>query len=94
MPSAVSRRIDVMRERLAHRREELEAESDLLSPNLVETPPDPVHVVVAAEPQRYDSDHTHPVPYGVRAAADWTWRLLVIVAGLALVGGSRGRCGW
>ena len=86
MPSAVSRRIDVMRERLAHRREELEAESDLLAPNLVETPPDPVHVVVAAEPQRYDSDHTHPVPYGVRAAADWTWRLLVIVAGLALVG--------
>jgi putative heme transporter len=26
------------------------------------------------------------VPYGVRATADWTWRLLVIMAGLALVG--------
>ena len=85
MPSAVSRRIDVVRERLAHRREELAAESDLLNPSLADTRPDPVHVVVAAEPQRYDSDHTHPVPYGVRATADWTWRLLVIVAGLALV---------
>ena len=86
MPNAVSRRIDVVRERLAHRREELEAESDRLNPSLADTRPDPVHVVVAAEPQRYDSDHTHPVPYGVRAAADWTWRLLVIAAGLALVG--------
>jgi predicted PurR-regulated permease PerM len=86
MPGAVSRRIDVVRERLAHRREELEAESDLLNPSLIDARPDPVHVVVAAEPQRYDSDHTHPVPYGVRATADWTWRLLVIMAGLALVG--------
>jgi putative heme transporter len=86
MPNAVSRRIDVVRERLAHRREELEAESDLLNPSLADNRPDPVHVVVAAEPQRYDSDHTHPVPYGVRATADWTWRLLVIAAGLALVG--------
>jgi putative heme transporter len=86
MPGAVSRRIDVVRERLAHRREELEAESDLLNPSLIDARPDPVHVVVAAEPQRYDSDHTHPVPYGVRATADWTWRLLVIMAGVALVG--------
>ena len=75
-----------MRERLAHRREELAAETDLSNPGLAQAPPDPVRVVVHAEPRRYDSDQTHPVPYGVRAAADWTWRLLVIVAGLALVG--------
>jgi putative heme transporter len=86
MPSGVSRRIDAMRERLAHRRDELAAETDLTNPELVETRPEEVRVVVAAEPQLYDSDHTHPVPYGVRAAADWTWRLLVIAAGLALVG--------
>jgi predicted PurR-regulated permease PerM len=86
MPNGVSRRIDAMRERLAHRRDELAAETDLTNPELVEAPPDPVRVVVAAEPRLYDSDHTHPVPYGVRAAADWTWRLLVIAAGLALVG--------
>lgn len=85
MPGAVNRRIDAIRERLEHRRDELAAETDL-NPELLETRPDPVHVVVAAEPQRYDADHTHPVPYGVRAAADWTWRLLVIAAGLALVG--------
>jgi putative heme transporter len=86
MPGGISRRIDAMRERLAHRRDELAAETDLTNPELVEAPPDPVRVVVAAEPRLYDSDHTHPVPYGVRAAADWTWRLLVIAAGLALVG--------
>jgi putative heme transporter len=86
MPSAVSRRIDAMRERLAHRRDELAAETDLTSQELADIQPDPVQVVVAADPQLYDSDHTHPVPYGVRAAADWTWRLLVIAAGLALVG--------
>jgi predicted PurR-regulated permease PerM len=87
MPSGVSRRIGAIRERLAHRRDELAAETDLSNQGLVDTQPDPVRVVVApAEPQLYDSDHTHPVPYGVRAAADWTWRLLVIAAGLALVG--------
>ena len=86
MPSGVSRRIDAMRERLAHRRDELAAETDLTNPELLEAPADPVQVVVAAEPRLYDSDHTHPVPYGVRAAADWTWRLLVIAAGLGLVG--------
>jgi predicted PurR-regulated permease PerM len=85
-PSGVSRRIGAIRERLAHRRDELAAETDLSNQGLVDTQPDPVRVVVApAEPQLYDSDHTHPVPYGVRAAADWTWRLLVIAAGLALV---------
>jgi putative heme transporter len=90
MPSGVTRRIDAMRERLAHRRDELAAETDLTNQAVPhaepDTEPDTVRVVVAAEPQLYDSDHTHPVPYGVRAAADWTWRLLVIAAGLALVG--------
>jgi putative heme transporter len=74
------RRVDAMRERLAHRREVLEAETDL------DATRDKVRVVVESPPRGYDSDRTHPVPYGVRAAADWSWRLLVIVAGLALVG--------
>ncbi|HEU0214400.1 MAG TPA: AI-2E family transporter [Jiangellaceae bacterium] len=74
------RRVDAMRERLAHRREILEAETDL------DAAGEKVRVVVEPPPSGYDSDRTHPVPYGVRAAADWSWRLLVIVAGLALVG--------
>lgn len=28
----------------------------------------------------------HPVPYAVRAAAEWSWRILVIVAAVALLG--------
>ena len=80
MPRGVTRRVDAMRQRLAHRREILEAETDL-DPALEQVP-----VVVAPEPRGYDSDRTHPVPYAVRAAADWSWRLLAIVAGLALVG--------
>lgn len=74
------RRVDAMRERLAHRREILETETDL------DAAGEEVRVVVEPPPRGYDSDRTHPVPYGVRAAADWSWRLLVIVAGLALVG--------
>lgn len=90
MPRGVSRRVEAMRERLAHRREVLEAESDLELPPAASAAPaaqdDPVRVVVEPEPRRYDADQAHPVPYGVRAAADWAWRLLVIVAALALVG--------
>ena len=74
------RRVDAMRERLAHRREILETETDL------DAAGEEVRVVVEPPPRGYDSDRTHPVPYGVRAAADWSWRLLLIVAGLALVG--------
>ncbi|HMG31388.1 MAG TPA: AI-2E family transporter [Jiangellaceae bacterium] len=74
-----------MRQRLAHRREVLEAETDLdlAAPT---TERDEVRVVVQSEPRSYVSDQTHPVPYAVRAAADWSWRLIAIVAGLALVG--------
>lgn len=90
MPRGVSRRVEAMRERLAHRREVLEAESDLELPTSASAAPDaqadPVRVVVESEPRRHDADQAHPVPYGVRAAADWAWRLLVIVAALALVG--------
>jgi putative heme transporter len=85
MPRGVSRRVDAMRERLAHRREVLESETDLEAPSPERPPVDPVRVVVESEPRLY-ADQNHPVPYGVRAAADWSWRLLVIVAGLALVG--------
>ncbi|MGH8775359.1 MAG: AI-2E family transporter [Jiangellaceae bacterium] len=82
----MSRRVDAMRERLAHRREVLEAETELDVPEPRAAAADPVRVVVTSEPTSYDSDRTHPVPYRVRAAADWSWRLLVIVAGVALVG--------
>ncbi|MBD0292554.1 MAG: hypothetical protein ICV70_03125, partial [Jiangellaceae bacterium] len=86
VPRGLSRRIDDVRERLARRRAELEAETDL---HVAVPPPPPqpeqVRVVVESAPRRY-ADHTHPVPQGVRAAADWAWRLLVIVVALALVG--------
>src|SRR5918995_1135301 len=85
MPRGVARRVDAMRQRLAHRRQVLEAETDLDVPRSAPPPTDPVRVVVESEPRSY-ADKTHPVPDGVRAAADWSWRLLVIVAGLALVG--------
>ncbi|MGH8825915.1 MAG: AI-2E family transporter [Jiangellaceae bacterium] len=85
MPRGMSRRVDAMRQRLVHRREVLEAETDLDLP-APPAPRDEVRVVVESEPRRYDSDHTHPVPFAVRAAADWSWRLLAIVACLALVG--------
>jgi predicted PurR-regulated permease PerM len=74
------RRVDAVRQRLAHRREVLDAETDL------DPARDEVRVVVQAEPRGYESDHKHPVPYAVRAAADWSWRLLAILAGLALIG--------
>jgi predicted PurR-regulated permease PerM len=69
-----------MRQRLAHRREVLDAETDLAVTR------DQVRVVVESPPRGYDADRTHPVPYAVRATADWSWRLLAIVAGLAVVG--------
>jgi predicted PurR-regulated permease PerM len=40
---------------------------------------------VAASPEKPQAAD-HPVPYAVRAAADWSWRLLVIVAAVALLG--------
>src|SRR5215203_112774 len=85
MPRGVARRVHAVRQRLAHRREVLEAETDLDVARSAPPPTDPVRVVVESEPRSY-ADKTHPVPYGVRAAADWSWRLLVIVAGFALVG--------
>jgi putative heme transporter len=47
---------------------------------------DPVEVVVKTEPVHYDGGGWHPVPIAVRAASDWSWRLLVIVAAVALFG--------
>lgn len=63
-------------------------EQSLLEDRTQEEPRDtePVQVVVRSEPQAYDADRSHPVPYPVRAAADWSWRFLAIVAAFALIG--------
>src|ERR671910_927386 len=68
MPRGVARRVDAMRQRLAYRRQVLEAETDLDVPRSAPPPTDPVRVVVESEPRSY-ADKTHPVPDGVRAAA-------------------------
>lgn len=43
-------------------------------------------MVVEPHVSRYADDESHPVPYPVRAAADWSWRLLVISAAIGLFG--------
>ena len=71
-----------MRERIARRRELLDNEdplvADLVAAGQADKP-------VAASPEKPQAAD-HPVPYAVRAAAAWSWRLLVIVAAVALLG--------
>jgi putative heme transporter len=80
------RRVESMRARLAHRRRML-AEGDGPEPvvNVVDQD-DAIPVVVTSDKRAADRDRRHPVPFAVRAAADWSWRLLVIVAAVALIG--------
>ncbi len=48
---------------------------------------DPVPVAVVHTPRRDDADPAeHSVTYAVRAAAAWSWRILVIAAAAALLG--------
>ena len=75
----VMRRVDAMRARLAHRRELLEQSS-------YDGPIEPVPVVVQPSDERADRDKYHPVPFAVRAASDWSWRILIIIAAVALIG--------
>lgn len=49
-------------------------------------PPGEVRVVVEPSDRDYRDHQGHPVPYAVRAAADWSWRILVIAAAIALIG--------
>lgn len=77
----LGRRVQAVRERLAKRQRELAAEAQ--AADLASAAPSPDRVVVVTEPER---PVPHPVPYGVRAAAEWSWRLLVIMAAIALVG--------
>ncbi len=83
MTDQVSRRlrgrVDALRTRFAQRRRQLEGGAD---PDDVE----PVRVVVEREQPVDESEPEHPVPYAVRAAADWSWRVLVIAAAVALLG--------
>jgi predicted PurR-regulated permease PerM len=76
----VRRSLDAARERLARRRELLDnadpVVADLLATGQADKPAEP------EEPAAAD----HPVPYAVRAAAEWSWRVLVIVAAVALLG--------
>jgi predicted PurR-regulated permease PerM len=89
--SRVPRRVQAMRDLLARRRAELAEpdegthETEVPQPAPV-TESDQLRVVVQAEPKPYDADRGHPVPYGVRAAADWSWRIIVVVAAVALIG--------
>lgn len=89
--SRVPRRVQAMRDLLARRRAELAepvgqpADSEP-SEHPRATDSDQLKVVVQAEPQHYGADRGHPVPYSVRAAADWSWRIIIIVAAVALIG--------
>ncbi|HSK54010.1 MAG TPA: AI-2E family transporter [Jiangellales bacterium] len=84
----MSRRVAAMRERLERRRAMLEAEAEselaLLDEPAAEA--EPVRVVVEQAPPSYHADRDHPVPWSMRAAADWSWRLLVVAVAVALIG--------
>ena len=71
-----------MRERIARRRELLDNEDPLVADLLAAGQADKPAAAGPEKPQAAD----HPVPYVVRAAADWSWRVLVIVAAVALLG--------
>jgi predicted PurR-regulated permease PerM len=80
-----------MRERLERRRAMLEAEAEselgmLDEPATTSPDAEPVRVVVEQAPPSYHADRDHPVPWAMRAAADWSWRLLVVAAAVALIG--------
>lgn len=90
-------RLDAARERLAARREELESGSEDFadtspsqsageSASQSASGPGEVHVVVEPSERHYGAERGHPVSYGMRAAADWSWRLLVVAGAVALVG--------
>lgn len=87
--SRLRRPIEAMRARLARKLAESGEQAEAaIAPDgpPAATSPEPVRVVVEAEPRTYDGDSGHPVPVAVRAAADWSWRLIVIAAALALIG--------
>jgi putative heme transporter len=78
------RALESVRERLARRRELL-TEDEPVPVDPVVAPPEPAgqpaETVATSRP-----DDEHPVPYAFRAAAAWSWRMLVIVAAIALLG--------
>jgi predicted PurR-regulated permease PerM len=79
-----------MRERLERRRAMLEAEAEselaMLDEPAATPEAEPVRVVVEQTPPSYHADRDHPVPWAMRAAADWSWRLLAVAAAVALIG--------
>ncbi|HSK26806.1 MAG TPA: AI-2E family transporter, partial [Jiangellales bacterium] len=84
----MTRRVAAMRERLERRRAMLEAEAaaELALADEGQPGSEPVRVVVEQAPASYASDRDHPVPWAMRAAADWSWRILVVAAAVALIG--------
>lgn len=80
------RRVEAMRSRLAHRRRMLE-EGDGPQPasNTVDQET-PLPVVVKGDDGAADRVSRHPVPFAMRAASEWSWRLLLITAAIALIG--------
>lgn len=79
-PRSLRRSLEAIRARIARRQELLADQdpvvADLLAVGQADKPADS-ETAQAAE---------HPVPYPVRAAAEWSWRILVIVAAVALLG--------
>jgi predicted PurR-regulated permease PerM len=87
-PRRLDRRVRLWQAQLARRRQQLEAEGNLslgpdVGPSGAVAPVDD-QAAVSGPPSPLEVDH--PVPRGVRAAADWSWRFLVIAAAVALVG--------
>jgi putative heme transporter len=80
------RRVEAMRSRLAHRRRMLE-EGDGLEPTTDTVDQEtPLPVIVKGDDGAADREKRHPVPIAMRAAAEWSWRLLLIAAAVALIG--------
>lgn len=72
-------RLEAARALLAQRRQQVENSADA-------TEVEPVRVVLEQEPPAEEADRGHPVPSPVRAVAEWSWRVLVIAAAVALIG--------
>lgn len=74
-----------MREQLARRRALLDEADPVVADLLATGQVQPAEPEPSEKTERPEPEH-HPVPYAVRAAAEWSWRTLVIAATVALLG--------
>ncbi len=85
----LDRQVRLWRAQLARRRRQLEADTDPelgLLPGEQSTFGAPRNEQSSATEAPSPLEVDHPVPRGVRGAAEWSWRFLVIAAAVALVG--------